>query len=58
MTAQLLEDGGQTLIAPVSGAMTRLIRESLSCRAAYRFSDNGRVLFDFITDKASFEFEW
>ncbi len=58
LTARLLGDGGQMLSAPVSGAMTRLIRESLSCRAAYRFSDNGRVLFDSVTDKASFEFEW
>jgi hypothetical protein len=58
LTARLLKDGCQTLSAPVSGAMTRLIRESLACRAAYRFSENGRVLFEFETDKASFEYEW
>ena len=58
LTARLLDDGGQTLSAPVSGAMTRLIRESLACRAGYRFSENGKVVFDFITERASFEYEY
>ncbi len=58
LSAELLETGGQMLSAPMSGRMDRLIRESLACKARYRFRKNNTVLFDFETDQASFEYEW
>lgn len=57
-TAELLERNGLVLRAPVLGGMTRLIRENPSCRARYRLSRDGAVLFDFISDNASFEYEY
>lgn len=65
LTAQLLEDGTasavqrtQSLRAPVSGEMDRRIKESLACRARYTFAIKECVLFDIISDKASFEYEF
>lgn len=64
LTAQLLDWSAgsvfeaQKLRAPVSGSMTRLIRESLSCRVRYTFTVKECVLFDFITDEAGFEYEF
>ncbi|NLA86188.1 MAG: hypothetical protein GX847_02675 [Clostridiales bacterium] len=64
LTAQLLDGGanphitGQVLRAPVSGDMARHIKESLKCRARYIFTRKERVLFDFVTEKASFEYEF
>ena len=56
--AKLIEKHAHPLLAPKSGAMTRTIRESASCRAAYRFEQNGSTLFDFETEKAAFEYEY
>lgn len=53
-----LEKRAQALNAPVNGNMERLIHESASCRAAYRFEKDGQALLDFQTDRASFEFEY
>lgn len=58
LTAQLLAHAAQSLGAPVSGNMSRLIRESLRCRARYIFSVKDRVLFDYVTERASFEYEF
>ncbi len=64
LTAQLLDGGanpfrtGQILRAPVSGDMARHIKESLKCRARYIFTRKERVLFDFVTEQASFEYEF
>lgn len=60
LTAQLLEedaDARQSLRAPVSGNMVRVVRERLRCRARYTFSVKDRVLFDNVTENASFEYE-
>ncbi|MBS6195510.1 MAG: hypothetical protein KH828_08020 [Clostridiales bacterium] len=45
------------LHAPVNGAMTRIIREHPVCRAFYCFRKGSRVLFSFVSEKASFEYE-
>lgn len=58
LEAALLSERGALLRAPVRGGMTRLVRESLVCSAAYRFSREGETLFDFISDCASFESEY
>ncbi len=57
-TAKLLKKNAQPLAAPTNGDMCRTIHESASCQAYYRFSHKGKVLCEFITDKASFEFEY
>jgi hypothetical protein len=60
----LLKDGtkepkaGQALRAPSGGEMVRLIRESICCRARFTLTGNDGVLFDFETDRASFEYEF
>ena len=58
LEAQLLEASGRPLKAPAKGDMVRTIHESASCRAFYRFRKKGCTLFDFETDRASFEFEY
>lgn len=54
----LLEMLGCPLKAPVNGDMTRTIHESAVCWASYRFRKAGETLFDFETDRASFEYEY
>ncbi|MCL1807777.1 MAG: hypothetical protein FWG31_08755 [Oscillospiraceae bacterium] len=46
---------GLALPAPDSGAMSRVIRENLSCPARFRFTEGERVLFDGKSDHASYE---
>ncbi len=58
LTAKLLKNNSQPLAAPTNGNMCRTIRESASCKAYYRFSHKNKVLCEWTTDKASFEFEY
>lgn len=58
LEAQLLEDTGYQLQAPVNGSMVRHIRESVTCHAHYKFVKSGVTLFDFETKTASFEDEY
>ena len=58
LDAQLLEASECPLKAPAKGDMVRTIHESASCRAFYRFCKKDRTLFEFETDRASFEFEY
>lgn len=53
----LLETAERPLKAPTNGAMVRIIHESVSCKASYRFRKDGRILFEFATQQASFEYE-
>ncbi len=57
-TAKLLEKNAQPLLAPTNGNMNRTIHESASCRAYYHFSHKGRVVCNFFSDRAGFEFEY
>ncbi len=57
-TAKLLKKNAQPLAAPTNGDMCRTIHESASCEAYYRFCHKNKVLCEFTTDKASFEFEY
>lgn len=45
-----------SLLAPVDGRMKRMIYESPSCRAHFRFWIAGKVVFDEISDGVSFEY--
>ena len=58
LTAKLIEKNSYPLYAPENGKMSRTIHESASCKAHYRFSDNGKVLCEFTSDMASFEYEF
>lgn len=58
LDVRLLEAAERPLKAPAKGDMVRTIHESASCRAFYRFCKKGRILFEFETDRASFEFEY
>ena len=58
LEACLLEALARPLKAPVNGNMSRTIHESAVCWASYRFQKAGRTLFDFETDRASFEYEY
>ena len=58
LTAQLLQKNSHPLFAPTNGNMSRTIHESASCKAYYRFSHKNEVLCDFVSEKASFEFEY
>ena len=57
-SAELIEKNAHPLYAPASGAMIRTIRESASCRAAYKLSVNGETLLDAEVYSASFEYEF
>ena len=58
LTARLLEKNSHPLFAPTNGNMSRTIHESASCKAQYRFSHKNTVFCDFVSEKASFEFEY
>lgn len=53
---QLLHPSAQPLQAPVRGNMSRVIHESPSCRVRYRFWEGSQLLFDHISERASFEY--
>lgn len=58
LTAKLLKKNAHPLSAPVKGEMKRTIHESASCSAYYRFSFKNITMCEFISDRASFEFEY
>ena len=50
-----LEEASHDLKAPKCGVMSRTIRESPSCRVRYEFWLGGSLIFDIISEQASFE---
>lgn len=58
LTVKLLEKNAHPLSAPVNGQMCRTIHESASCKAYYRFSYKDQIICEFMSDRASFEFEY
>ena len=46
------------LSAPINGQICRTIHESASCKAYYRFSYKDQIICEFISDRASFKFEY
>ena len=58
LVARLLKQNAHPLLAPANGNMSRTIHESASCIAYYRFSYKQKVLCEFVSDTASFEFEY
>lgn len=58
LSAKLLEQSANPLLAPVNGNMVRTIHEHVVCRAAYHFQMNGQTVFRFVSDCAAFEYEY
>jgi len=58
LSATLLSKNAYPLQAPVSGAMTRIIRENVSCNARYRLSTKDHTILSFETSRAAFEYEY
>jgi hypothetical protein len=56
--ATLLQARAHLLRAPSSGSMTRMIRESASCRVEYLCTPGDQVLLHLISDRASLESNW
>ncbi len=54
LQVKILEKLENTLLAPVKGSMIRTVYESVDARIHYRFTIDGRVIFDFIR-KGCFE---
>lgn len=54
--AAVLGAKSHPLAAPEMGKMSRMIRETPSCRARFRFLEGDKVLFDMESGKTSFEF--
>lgn len=58
LTAKLLKKNAHPLSAPLNGQMCRTIHESASCKAYYCFSQKDKILCEFTSERASFEFEY
>ena len=58
LNAKLIKTNAHSLAAPNNGKMNRIIHESASCKAYYKFSYKNKILCEFISDRASFEFEY
>lgn len=58
LTAKLIKTNAHSLAAPNNGKMNRIIHESVSCKAYYKFSYKDKILCEFISRRASFEFEY
>lgn len=58
LTAQFAREASTPLRAPVDGGMSRAVGECLVGLARYQMTAGSRVLFDFTSDRASFEYEY
>ncbi len=58
LVVRQLEHKGHPLSAPQAGQMSRTIHETAACRAYYHFRSNGKTVFEFESDQASFEYEF
>lgn len=58
LEACLLGNAGKPLKAPAGGSMVRTIHENAASRAIYRFRKKEHTMFEFETERASFEYEY
>lgn len=52
----LHENNASCLNAPVNGIMKRIIKESVCCSVRYIFTEEEKLIFDYIAENAGFEF--
>lgn len=57
LEAFLLQENPYKLMAPTAGEMIRTIHEHAACTVQYRFSIAQHIIFDCISDSASFEYD-
>lgn len=53
---RLSDSGHKPLYAPDSGSMNRIIKENIACRVHYRLTAGKKVIFDFTSHRASYEY--
>lgn len=58
LIAKLIKNNSHPLNAPINGNMSRTIHESVSCKAYYCFLYKDKILCEFTSNRASFEFEY
>lgn len=58
LEVKLLREKKSPLRAPADGSMIRTVHESPSCRTYFCFRNKGSILFEFVSDQASFEYEY
>ena len=58
LTAKRLDTPGHPLQAPACGSMIRTIYEHPSCKAYYRFEEDGHTLLELNAKNAAFEYEY
>lgn len=57
-SVELINNSVSKLYAPISGEMKRFIKENIASSAKYSLIKGGKKIFDFKTNKASFENEY
>ena len=58
LTARLIQKSAFPLKSPTNGSMERIIKESASCTAYYKFETNKGIIFEKEINNASFEYEY
>jgi hypothetical protein len=56
LSVTINQHNSQRLVAPQAGAMSRIIKESVSCPARFVFKKNGKIIFDEVSDCAGYEY--
>lgn len=56
LVVEILQSSPHPLSAPSSGCMNRVIHESADCKASYTFMINEKIIFNDISERASFEY--
>ncbi|MEG1501478.1 MAG: tocopherol cyclase family protein, partial [Clostridiales bacterium] len=56
LQASLLSSAAHALAAPQAGKMSRTIYEHPACQMRYRFWENKRIIFDYCSHQAGFEY--
>lgn len=56
LIVEILEKNGYSLKAPQNGKMNRIIKEAISCKAKFKLYYNNKIVFDYMSNNASFEY--
>ncbi|ABX41519.1 tocopherol cyclase family protein [Lachnoclostridium phytofermentans] len=55
LEVSVIKQEPHSLKAPVKGAMRRRIKESVACKVRYRFYEDGKLLFEVVSNQAGYE---
>ncbi len=56
LIVDILENGGQDLLAPNEGNMSRTVRENISCKGKFTFYINNKLIFEYFSNNVSYEY--